>query len=151
MAAIKDSSVAFSKHLHETTNGLTAIQIVSIAAWATLLWFAAALFIRWIPIAYFGRGALTILLFIAAIPVGWATVWATRRAARLKREQLLGGVALGCAIAVLLDGIALTWTQLYGHAGDDLVPAAAWLLWGIGAILTAAVVMVQNRDPETRS
>jgi hypothetical protein len=39
-------------------------------------------------------------------------------------------------MAMLLDGIALTWFQgWYGLAPAGLLLAAAWLLWGVGVSL----------------
>ena len=116
---------------------LSPRQAATLIAWGVLLWFAVALFIRWAPPALFGRGLATALLFVAAAPIAWLTIWATRRIASLRPDQLVAGAALASAAAMFCDGIALTWSSLYG-LGTDLVPAAAWLLWGVAAILTAA-------------
>lgn len=116
---------------------LSPRQAAILAAWGVLLWFMVALFIRWAPPALFGRGAATALLFAAAAPIAWALIWVTQRVASLRPDQLVAGAALASAAAMFCDGIALTWSSLYG-SGTDLVPAAAWLLWGVAAILIAA-------------
>ena len=118
---------------------LSARQAAILVAWGVLLWFAVALFIRWAPPILFGRGLATVLMFAAAAPMAWASIWATQRVASLQPGQLVSGAALASAAAMFCDGIALTWSSLYG-SGTDLVPAAAWLLWGVAAILTAAFV-----------
>jgi len=116
---------------------LSPRQAAILVAWGVLLWFVVALFIRWAPPVLFGRGVATALLFAAAAPIAWVSIWVTQRVALLRPDQLVAGAALASAAAMFCDGIALTWSSLYG-LGTDLVPAAAWLLWGVAAILTAA-------------
>lgn len=116
---------------------LSPRQVLILVAWGVLLWFMVALFIRWASPVLFERGAATALLFAAAALIAWATVWAKQRVASLRPDQLVAGAALASAAAMFCDGIALTWSSLYG-SGTDLVPAAAWLLWGVAAILIAA-------------
>jgi len=122
---------------------LSPRQAAILVTWGVLLWFAVALFIRWAPPALFGRGVATALLFAAAAPIAWASIWATQRVASLRPGQLVAGAALASAAAMFCDGIALTWSSLYG-SGTDLVPAAAWLLWGVAAILTAAFAIAHR-------
>ncbi len=122
---------------------LRSRQVVIVLAWGILLWFLAAVFIRYAPPVLFERGAATAFLFATVVPIAWVTIWATRRVASLGPDQLVAGVALGCAAAMFCDGIALTWSALYG-SGKDLVPAAAWLLLGVGAILVAAFITARR-------
>ncbi len=124
---------------------LSSRQVAILVTWGVLLWFAVAMFIRYAPPALFGRGIATSLLFAAALPIAWVTIWVTRRVASLGPNQLVAASALASAAAMLCDGIALTWSSLYG-SGTDLVPAAAWLLWGVGAILVAAFVAAHRGD-----
>jgi len=116
---------------------LSPRQAAILVAWGVLLWFSVGLFIRWAPPVLFERGVATALLFAAAAPIAWVSIWATQRVASLRPVQLVAVAALASAAAMFCDGIALTWSSLYG-LGTDLVPAAAWLLWGVAAILTAA-------------
>ncbi len=119
---------------------LSTRQVAVVTAWGVALWLAAALFIRWAGTTpLFGRGAATAVLFLSAAPIGWLAVGATRRIASLARGQIVPGVAVACAAAMLCDGIGFTWTTLYGPQGANLVPPAAWLLWGVAWILIAAV------------
>lgn len=120
-------------------------QAAALAAWGVFLWFVAALLIRWAPPVLFARGAWTALLFVAALPNAWLTIWVTRRLFSLRADQLVPAAALACAAAMFCDGVALTWTTLYGPGTKDLVPVAALLLWGVAAILIAAFV-VAHRD-----
>lgn len=116
---------------------LSPRQAAILVAWGVLLWFGVALFIRWAPPILFGRGVETAMLFAVAAPIAWALIWVTQQIASLRADQLVASAALASAAAMFCDGIALTWSSLYG-SGTDLVPAAAWLLWGVAAIITAA-------------
>ena len=120
-------------------------QAAILVVWGVLLWFLVALFIRWAPPALFGRGLATALLFAAAAPIAWALIWVTQRVASLRPDQLVAGAALASAAAMFCDGVALTWSSLYG-SGTDLVPAAAWLLWGVAAIIIAAFAVARRHS-----
>ena len=136
-AAHSDNTPHARQVAHASSASLSPRQAALLVAWGVLLWFVAALFIRWAPPALFGRGMATALLFAAAVPIAWASIWATQRVASLRPDQLVAGAALASAAAMFCDGIAFTWSPLYG-LDKDLVPAAAWLLWGVATILTAA-------------
>jgi hypothetical protein len=123
---------------------LSARQLAIVIAWGVLLWFVVALLIRIAPRVVFDRGVLTVLLFSTGLPNAWLTVWLTRRLASLSPHQLVPATAIACAAAMLCDGMALTWTTLYGPETKDLVPAAALLLWGVAHILIAAFVTARR-------
>ena len=116
------------------------------SAWGVLLWFAAAMAIHFAPEVMFGRGMATVIAFAASLPLGWMAVRATRRIAALTPAQVLPGVTIACASAMLCDGIGFTWTSVYGAAHPDLVPAAAWLLWGVAVILVFGVCQPMTGD-----
>ena len=120
-------------------------QAAALVAWGVLLWFAAALLIRWAPPVLFGRRAWTALLFASALPNAWLTIWATRRLLSLRDDQFVPAAALASAAAMFCDGVALTWTSLYGPETRDLVPVAALLLWGVAAILVAAFAAAHRK------
>jgi hypothetical protein len=127
---------------------LSLRQTAILAAWGILLWFLAAMFIRCAPEGYFEGGLLNATLFVAAVPLSWLTIRATRRVAALGRHQLVAGTAVASAAAMLCDGIALTWIpQIYGGVSDRLLPAAAWLLWGVAVIFIAAMLAARRREP----
>lgn len=79
--------------------------------------------------------------FIAAPLLGWLSVWLCQRIARLSAEQLLPGVALAGAVAMMIDGLVLKWwSGLYGMDEQMLRVAAAGLLWGYGVALAVALL-----------
>jgi Kef-type K+ transport system membrane component KefB len=102
-------------------------------------WFVAALFIRWAaPLGWFDGGTANVILFAVSLPVAFVTVELVRRFVPA------GQVTLGCALlttpALVLDGLALTWTPaLYGNHPGGPNHGSTWLLYGVGAILAVAL------------
>jgi len=117
-------------------------QAASLVALGIVLWFLAAMLIRYgIPAGLFGSKASIAVLYAATIPGAWLLVRLCRRTGALTPEQIVPGVAIASAAALPCDGMALTWApQLYGPDAASILPAAAWLLWGVGFCLTLAVV-----------
>lgn len=115
-------------------------QIVILAAVSILFWFLAALFIQYgVPAGAFG-GAAGAALFALSVPRAWSLVWTIRRAAALRPGQLLPGVAIASAVAMLCDWVALTWfPALYGQDAEGRSLGAAWLLWGVGVSFIVAL------------
>ncbi len=55
--------------------------------------------------------------------------------------QIVPAMAIALIAALFLDGIALTMAPwIYGAPQSALLPAAAWLLFGVGAFLAAALL-----------
>lgn len=116
-------------------------QIVILTSLGFLFWLMAALFIRYgVPADLFG-GTASAMLFALSVPCALLLVLTSKRVAGLRPDQLVAGVAFAAAVAMLCDGVTLTWfPALYGGASENLVPAAAWLLWGVGVCLILAFV-----------
>lgn len=120
---------------------------MGLAALGVALWLLFALLIRYaIPIGVFGSPAASALMFAAAFPCAWLLVRLGRQTATLAPEQIVPGVAVAAAAALLCDGLALTWApRLYGADAASILPAAAWLLWGVGACFAVALVIASRR------
>lgn len=122
-------------------------QVLILAALSVLFWFMAALFIRYgVPAGSFG-GVASAALFVLTVPTACLLIWTTRRVAALRPDQLVSGVALTSAVAMLCDGVALTWfPALYGGNPATHYLGAAWLLWGVGVILILAVIAADGEN-----
>jgi hypothetical protein len=121
---------------------MTLFQTLRVSAFALLLWITGAVLIRLlIPFEVFAGGALTVLIFAAGIAINVPTIWLIQRMGGLRREQTVAGMALGSAVAIICDGVAITWAPwLYGGVTPDLHRAAAWLLWTAGFGLAFAFI-----------
>jgi hypothetical protein len=120
---------------------LDARRLLAVGAVGVGFWFLAAMAVRAGAPAGLFEGAAAPAVFALAVPGLWAAVWITRRAARLGRAQLVEGVAVATAAALVCDGVALRWAPwIYGSAdGSGLLPGAAWILWGAGVGILIAV------------
>ncbi len=120
---------------------LNARQMSVCVALAVLFWVVATLAIHFLP------GSITGPVsgnagFIASIPVGWACVRLTRRAALLANAQIPAACLLVVAVATCLDGAVLRFLpHLYAADEQTCRLAAAWLLWGYGVSGFAALAM----------
>lgn len=119
---------------------LTPRQAAAVSALSVFYWFVAAQFIRLtLPAGWFG-GVPGAVLFALSVPGAWLLVRSVRRVGALRTDQLVAGVAVADAAALICDGVAFTWFPgLYGAPDADLRLGAAWLLWGVGVTLVWAV------------
>jgi hypothetical protein len=121
---------------------LSPSQFLRVSALALLLWITGAVMIRvLIPFEVFAGGVLTVLIFAVGIAINLPTIWLIQRLGGLRREQTVYGMALGSAVAIICDGVAITWVPwLYGGITPDLHRAGAWLLWTSGFGLLGAFI-----------
>jgi len=115
-------------------DGLSRTQMVRLVALGLLVWFIGAMAVRFgRPLGLFD--AYLPLLYLATVPVMFATVWIVRLLAGLRPgAPYVTGVALATAAAIACDGLIISFhPALYGGEGDGLARGAAWILWA-GAV-----------------
>ena len=125
-------------------------QIWILVALSAAFWVVATLYLKLLPGAFVDpvRGAIS---FATAIPIGWLWVLLTKRAAGLSSVQLLPGVSIVGAIAMMIDGVVLRWApQIYGSSDTVIRYGAAWLLWGYGVSFAIALFLVARRRDGAR-
>jgi hypothetical protein len=130
---------------------LRKTQIFLLVFLGIALWLLVAVNIRLRPDAIVDpiRGLIP---FVAAPLGGWLSVWLCKFVGRLTAEQLLPGVALVGAVAMMMDGAALKWfSGLYGFDEKILRVAAAGLLWGYGVAFAVAVIWAARLRPATKA
>ena len=113
-----------------------------------IFWLAAALFIRFAGDRLFHLGNPWLsVLFAASVPVGWLFIVVCLRVGGLGQREALAPVAIMCATGLLLDGVAISsFPSLYGASSEQVMLGAAWLLWGVGALLALALAMQLGRS-----
>lgn len=123
---------------------LTVSQITVTALLGAALWLGAALLLRVLGPLGIYDGGTRILAYALTIPGTWPFVLLMERAARLSRQQVAIGYAVGTAAATMLDGVALAWfPELYGSEVAHIAGAGAAILWGAGVGMVLA--FVRNR------
>lgn len=83
----------------------------------------------------------TLIGFLTAPLGGVVSVWLCKVVGRLNRQQLLTGVSIVGAVAMMLDGVVLGWfPNMYGMNEKAMRLGAAGLLWGYGVAFGVAVI-----------
>ena len=121
---------------------LKPLQTATLAAYGVVLWFLAALAIRYgTPSGVFGPRA-NIPVYAATAAGCFALIWAASRSSRLPPGQMLPAIALVSLAALLCDGWAIAWwPSLYGAEPALLLPGIAWLSFAVGICLLWTLVL----------
>jgi hypothetical protein len=133
---------------------LTSSHIVRLTGIALTLWALATACIHLWPRAFLDY-TMAALGFVISLPMALLSVRLTRKLAGLEMSQLLAGVTLVGAIAMVIDGVMLRFVPwIYGSDDALLRAGAAWLLWGYGVSLAFAFLWVSREErtalPEKR-
>jgi hypothetical protein len=129
---------------------LRKTQISLLVLLAIALWILVTLNIRLRPDSLLDpiRGSIP---FVAAPLGGWLSVWLCKFVGKLSTDQLLPGVVLVGAVAMMMDGAALKWfSGVYGFDEKILRLGAAGLLWGYGVALVVAVIWTARSQRQGR-
>lgn len=123
-------------------NPLRVSQVARLIVIGALLWFLAAIILRFVgPMGAF-EGFNRLLTYALVIPGTVPFLLLSVRLAGLVRGQIVAGVAVITAAAALLDGVALAWfPALYGTGAAQLAGSGAAILWGVGVGLVLALYM----------
>jgi len=118
-----------------------------------VFWFSGAMIVRLLGEAVFTPGnPLLILVFIATIPLGRVFLWIAQRigklpdTGKLPDKAVFAPMVMMTQVAIMLDGIAITWfPQLYGDTPTHVMLGAAVILWGGGVGLVIAWIMSKTQ------
>ncbi len=123
---------------HSSTDRAPGLPMTPIACLGVALWVVGVATVH--VAAPFGAfdppWALPLLL--ATPPLAWLSNRLVRRLAP-PSASVVEVVALACAPALLLDGLAFTWAPtVYSVVPAEQRAASAWLLWFVGVALALA-------------
>ena len=125
---------------------LSKTQVFPLVLLGIALWALVTLNIRLRPDAVVDP-IHGLILFVTAPLGGWLSVWLCKLVGRLSTQQILPGIALVGAVAMMIDGVALKWfSGVYGFDEKVLRVAAAGLLWGYGVAFAVAVIWAARSE-----
>ena len=125
---------------------LTSAQTLRALGLGAALWLLAALILRTIGPMGAMEGIARLWLFLAIVPGTVPFVLLFRRVVGLGPGQLTTGFALGTAMAMVLDGLALSWAPgLYGDSLALVAGSGATILWGAGVGIFLAHAIDRRR------
>lgn len=105
-----------------------------------VIWLAFLIFIRLVGSSVFSVGnPLLIVFFIAAFPLLWVTIIALAPIFGVPVRKMFMPVVVMTLTALMIDGIAIGFIDLYGSSDDQVRAAAAYLLWGAGVGLLVSL------------
>jgi hypothetical protein len=90
-------------------------QVGALVLLGVVLWVLVTINIRLMPNS-FTDPLLGAIAFLLALPAGWVSVWLTKVVGKLSWDQLLPGVSVVAAVAMMMDGAALHWCSEKIHA-----------------------------------
>ena len=116
-----------------TVSASPALPLPRLIVLGVFFWFLAAMAIRFFGPSLLVRGSLApVFVFLATIPLTWGLLRLATAMGRVRGAAVLPALAVMSLVAMMLDGVAITWVpELYGVAPDAVGMAAAWLLWGV--------------------
>ena len=133
--------------LEGASASLTARQASALIVIGIALWFVAAMLLRQIaPLGVFDGWARA-MLYALVVPGTWPFVRLTQRLARLGTAQIVPGIAVVTAAALIADSIVFAgFPWIYGAAEFHRDCAAA-VFWGagVGLLLSFAAARTPKR------
>ena len=116
-----------------TVSASPALPLPRLIMLGVFFWFLAAMAIRFFGPSLLVRGSLApVFVFLATVPLTWGLLRLAMAMGRVRGAAVLPALAVMSLVAMMLDGVAITWVpELYGVALDKMGMAAAWLLWGV--------------------
>ena len=126
-------------------------QLVGLIGLGGIYWGAAAMVIRSFPQSLFGSPLRQVGTCVVLFPVSYATLRFSEALLGVPAEQRLVSTSIMCAAALFLDGTAFMWfPELYENPSLNKLKSplaieysrqgAASILWGVGALLTIALI-----------
>lgn len=129
-----------------STSSRPAVNLPLFVGIGVVLWFVAAMMIRFLGPAVFVPGSAALpLVFALSIPVAWAFLWVGTTGIGVRGAAVMPAVIIMSFTAMFLDGLALTFfPALYGLPPASLLMGAALLLWGVAWIQFIAFVQTRR-------
>ena len=114
-----------------TVSAGPALPLPRLTLLGVFFWFLAAMAIRFFGPSWLIRGSLPLVfVFLATVPLAWGLLRLAMGWVRGAAVLLV--LAVMSLVAMMLDGVAITWVpELYGVAPDAMGMAVARLLWGV--------------------
>jgi hypothetical protein len=130
-----------------TTTPLSKSQVIFSIIYGVILWFLAAMIVRYIgPMGAFVGHAL-LITYALVIPGTVPFVIIGQRLMGLDKGQIASAIMMITATALLLDGIAFNFFRsLYGTDPKIIMAGAALILWGAGVGLVLGMIMGASKS-----
>jgi hypothetical protein len=128
-----------------TQHALNKKQFIISVTYGAVLWFIAAMIVRYIgPMGAFDGTAL-IVSYALVVPGTVPFILIAQKLIGLEKTQIARSVMIITTTALLLDGIALNFfAGLYGSDPAIVMAGAALIMWGAGVGLLLGLIMGED-------
>lgn len=122
--------------------GLTLGKTLALVAIGLILWFVAAIILRTIAPMGALEGTARAVTYAFVILGTLPCVILTRQLVQLRHNQVVIGIAVATATALLVDGVVVAWFPfVYSAEIRHVANCAAAILWGAGVALALGFIM----------
>lgn len=135
-------------HARESIDVLrfSARQYLAYGILAFGIWLSGVMIVRLLPDAAFDADeAWPIVMFVASIGLGVVTQLVLPLIIRLPFRDTLVPVMMICGSALVLDGMAIAFTDIYSSQTATKVVVGGWLLWTFGTQIIISIFMIGRR------
>ena len=121
----------------------TALQHATYFGLAFSIWLTGVVVVRLLPESAFDTGEpWPIVLFFASIGLGIGTQLAMPLLVRLPMNETFVPVMVICGAALIMDGIAIAFTDIYSNDPETKLVVGGWLLWTFGTQIIISILML---------
>ncbi len=118
-------------------------QYAGFVAIAFAIWLTGVALVRLLPSAAFDADEpWPILLFIVSIGLGVATQLLAPVLVRLPAPETLVPIMTICGAALMMDGLAIAFTDIYSSVTATKLVVGGWLLWTFGTQIIISILMI---------
>jgi hypothetical protein len=119
----------------------TKARYIALFVQGAVIWFLAAMFIRFTVLAgWMDGGPATVVIFALSLVGSALGIEVIHRIVRGQPGEMVRSAAVIALVGAMLDGLAIVWTpQLYSLDPAARAVGGAWLLWIVGTILAYAL------------
>ncbi|MEM9951000.1 MAG: hypothetical protein AAF846_05335 [Chloroflexota bacterium] len=110
-----------------------------------VIWVLGVVIVRLAGSSVFSADSILLPVFFSlSIPIAFVNTYATRPIFRLQMREMLVPVLVMVFITLMLDGLAISFTDIYSTDGDIVRYAGGWLLWSFGVQVVVSMWIIRQ-------
>ncbi|GEM_PF-1821452 len=112
-----------------------------------VIWVSGVILVRLLGSAVFSQDSPILLLFFgASIPFGILIQYLIPLIIRQPMQNMMIPIIVMVATTLMLDGIAITFTDIYSAETSMKMVVGGWLLWTFGTQLVVSLIVINRAN-----